>query len=79
MPRGGGPVLGRVHWDDKHCSGWMQFPNITAFRLWSRELRGYRPEVRTEYELYSIPGPENLLSSAREEAAYRAKQLKQLI
>lgn len=79
MPRGGGQVLGRVHWDDKHQTNWMLFDNITAFRTWSREMRKLRPEVKTEYAMLSIPGPASILHSAQQEAAYRQKQLKDLI
>lgn len=79
MSRGGGQVLGRVHWDAKHCSNWMLFPGITAFRTWARDLRKLRPEVKCEYNYLSIPGPEAILHSARQEAAYRAKQREALL
>lgn len=79
MARGGGPVLGRVHWDDKHCTNWMLFDNITAFRTWSRELRKLQPEVRTEYAMLSIPGPSTILFNAEQQAEHRRRELKKLL
>lgn len=68
-------VLGRVLWTRKNQSGWMLFPGITAYRTWAKEMRRLRPEVKTEYTYLSSPGPEYMLSNARSEAEYRAKQI----
>lgn len=47
-------VMGRIHWDTKHSSPWMSFPNITAFRKWTTAVRKARPGVKTEYAYYDM-------------------------
>lgn len=80
MSRGGGQVLGKVHWDEKHDSNWMLFDNITSYREWAKEMRKARPEVRCEYAMLSTPGPETMLANARAEAEERLhRALEELI
>lgn len=66
-------VIGRIRWTENGTSPWVEFPSITAYRAWARDVRKARPGTKTEYEYFGHMSAEYLLESAREQGGLEKK------